>query len=70
MTRRLRLDSKGGPFKLPPVQDFAIVPEPAEVTLAVTVEGDDETPTVVFIQLPRAILGRVITELTAASEHH
>ena len=64
MVRRLHLDGNNGPQELPPVDDFAIVPDRRHITAAFSTRGPDGSPSIVLVHIPRAMACELNAELT------
>jgi hypothetical protein len=69
MARRLQLDGSAGPQELPPVDDFAIVPDGRHITAAFCSRGDDGLPAVVLIHLPKTLAADFCAELSRQLAH-
>ena len=64
MARRLQLDGSAGPQELPPVDDFAIVPDGRHITAAFCSRGDDGLPAVVLVHFPKTLAADFCAELS------
>ena len=64
MAHRLRLDGSKGPQELPPVDDFAIVPDGRHITAAFSTRGEDGSPSVVLVHIPKSMACELSAELT------
>jgi hypothetical protein len=68
MAARIPLEGGKGPFLLATVQDFAIMPGSKTVRFALTVDGDDGLPAIVFVPIPLSKVRTVVRELMAVVE--
>jgi hypothetical protein len=63
MARRLQFSGRRGPHELPPVEDFAVVPDRSSLTLAVTTRDAENESAVVFVRIPKDLALDLCTEL-------
>jgi hypothetical protein len=64
MAHRLRLDGSNGPQELPPVDDFAIVPDRRHITAAFSTRGEDGSRSIVLVHIPKSMASEFSAELT------